>query len=70
MGGYNEVQAVATCPGASVPIGGGGFTDFLSNDVGLAMNSSYPWTNEWVLDENNDENLVKNFQASAVCAGS
>ena len=70
MGAYNEVQAVVTCPGASVPIGGGGFTNFLTNDVGLAMNSSYPWTNEWVLDENNDEDLVKSFQASAVCAGS
>ena len=64
-----ETQAIVSCPGASVPIGGGGFTAFLTNDTLLALNTSYPSGNEWTIDENNGETLTKSVYATAICAG-
>ena len=65
-----ETQVVATCPGASVPIGGGGFTDFSTNDTLLALNTSAPSGSEWSVYENNAETLTRSVYAMAVCAGS
>jgi hypothetical protein len=66
----DENSSTVTCPGASVPIGGGGFSSFLTSDTRLAMNSSYPNGNTWVIFENNGGNLIRSFYATAVCAGS
>jgi hypothetical protein len=68
-GPYSENQAVVTCPGASVPVGGGGFSDFQDHDAWIGMNTSYPSGNSWVVYENNYENLTRGLAASAVCAG-
>jgi hypothetical protein len=70
MAPYGESEDIATCPGASVPIGGGEFTSFLTSDVGLALNSSFPYQKSWDVYENNDENLTKSFYPVAICAGS
>jgi hypothetical protein len=68
-GPYSENEAVVTCPGASVPIGGGGFSVFQDHDAWIGMNTSYPSGNSWDIYENNYENLTRNLAASAVCAG-
>jgi hypothetical protein len=39
---YSEGMVSVTCPGASVPIGGGGFTACNPQDWWIAMNSSGP----------------------------
>jgi hypothetical protein len=70
MGAYAESEAVATCPGASVPIGGGEFTGFLTSDVGIGLNTSFPYQNTWDVYENNDENLTRSLYPVAICAGS
>lgn len=67
---YTEGAASVTCPGASVPIGGGGFTAYTPQDAWLTMNSSGPDGQEWLVYENNDENLVKDLGVIAICAGS
>jgi hypothetical protein len=69
LGPYSEGAASVTCPGASVPIGGGGFTAYSTQDGWIAMNSSGPYGQGWVVYENNDENLVRGFGAAAICAG-
>lgn len=66
---YTEGAASVTCPGASVPVGGGGYTDYDSQDGWLTMNSSGPDGQEWLSYENNDENLVKVLGAAVICAG-
>jgi len=69
-GPYSETQAYVTCPGASVPIGGGGFSNYQQYDGWIGMNSSYPQGDAWVIYENNYENLTKSAAAMAICAGS
>ena len=66
---YSEGQANVTCPGASVPIGGGGFTGYSTQDAWIAMNSSGPYGQSWAIYENNDENVVRSFDAAVICAG-
>jgi hypothetical protein len=66
---YSEGEATVTCPGASVPIGGGGFTSYDVQDGWITMNSSGPGNQSWVIYENNDENVVRGFAAAAICAG-
>jgi hypothetical protein len=66
---YSEGEATVTCPGASVPTGGGGFTGYSTQDAWIAMNSSGPYGQSWVVYENNDENVVRSFDAAVVCAG-
>jgi hypothetical protein len=69
LGPWSEGEASVTCPGASVPIGGGGFTDYNTNDAWLTMNSSAPAANSWAVFENNYSVNVKGVEAAAVCAG-
>lgn len=69
LGPYSEGAASVTCPGASVPIGGGGFTAYNTQDGWIAMNSTGPYGQGWVVYENNDENLVRGLGAAAICAG-
>jgi hypothetical protein len=69
-GAYSETLALVTCPGASVPIGGGGFSGYQQQDGWIAMNSSYPQGNSWLIYENNGENVVRSVEAAAICAGS
>jgi hypothetical protein len=66
---YSEGKAIVTCPGASVPIGGGGFTGYSTPDAWITMNSSSPYGQSWVVYENNNENVVRSFDAAAICAG-
>jgi hypothetical protein len=66
---YSEGEASVTCPGASVPIGGGGFTGYSTGDAWIAMNSSGPYGQSWAIYENNDENVVRSFDAAVICAG-
>jgi hypothetical protein len=69
-GPYSEAESVVTCPGASVPVGGGGFvTDFQNQDAWIGMNTTYPSGSSWVMYENNYENLTRYIEAAAVCAG-
>lgn len=69
LGPYSEGEATVTCPGGSVPIGGGGFTAYDVQDGWITMNSSGPGGNGWVIYENNDENVTRGFAAAAICAG-
>jgi len=69
LGPYSEGEATVTCPGASVPIGGGGFTSYDVQDGWINMNSSVPDGQAWVIYENNDENVTRGFAAAAICAG-
>jgi hypothetical protein len=69
-GPLSETEAVVTCPGASVPVGGGGFTDFTNTDAGIGVNTSYPSGQSWDIYENNNQGVVtRSLYASAVCAG-
>jgi len=70
VGPYTEGGASVTCPGTSVPITGGGFTDYTITDAWLAMNSSGPYGQGWVVYENNDEDVTRGVEAVAICAGS
>ena len=69
LGTYTEGAASVTCPGASVPIGGGGFTGYMTGDSGINMNSSGPYGQGWVVYENNAEAVVRSLGAAAICAG-
>jgi hypothetical protein len=64
-----QAEASVTCPGASVPIGGGVYTSFNTTAEWLDINSSNPSTNSWVIYENNDESVTYSATASAICAG-
>jgi len=66
---YSEGAATVTCPGASVPIGGGGFTGYSTQDAWITMNSSGPDNQGWVVYENNDENVARSLDAAVICAG-
>jgi len=66
---YSEGEASVTCPGASVPIGGGGFVGYSTGDAWITMNSSGPYSQSWAIYENNDENVVRSFDAAVICAG-
>jgi len=66
---YSEGAATVTCPGASVPIGGGGFTGYSIQDAWITMNSSGPDNQGWVVYENNDENVARSLDAAVICAG-
>jgi hypothetical protein len=70
LGPYSENEAVVTCPGASVPVGGGGFvTDFDNEDVWIGMNTSFPGGSSWAIYENNYEDMNRATEAAAICAG-
>jgi hypothetical protein len=69
-GPYSQNEATVTCPGASVPIGGGGFmTDFQNQDAWIGMNTSFPGGSSWSIYENNYENVNRYIEAAAICAG-
>jgi hypothetical protein len=61
---YSEIQASVTCPGASVPIGDGGSTSYNTQGAWITMNSSGPYGHGWVVDENNDENVVRTARST------
>jgi len=69
LAAWSEGSAAVICPGASVPIGGGGFTDYTTGDAWLTMNTSSPAVHSWVVFENNYSVNVKAVAAAAVCAG-
>lgn len=55
------------CPGAEVPIGGGAQAS--SSAISVDMNSSYPISNGWHVDENNRSGSAESFTPWVVCAG-
>jgi hypothetical protein len=69
--GFAQTIVSATCPGASLPIGGGGFTAFASTDTAIQMNSTLPEPNEngWAIAENNDSAIGRTLDAAVICAG-
>ena len=69
LGSYSEVAASVTCPGASVPIGGGGYTNYSTGDGWIAMNSSGPAGHGWTVYENNNSDFTRGVGAVAICAG-
>ena len=69
LGPFAEGEATVTCPGASVPIGGGGFTAYDVQDGSITMNSSGPDGQSWLIYENNDEDVTRGFAAATICAG-
>jgi hypothetical protein len=69
LGPNSEGAASVTCPGASVPLAGGGYTNYTTQDAFIGMNSSGPFARGWVVYENNNEELVRNLGAVAICAG-
>jgi hypothetical protein len=69
LGTFSEGAVTVTCPGTSVPIGGGGFTGYSTGDGWIAMNSSAPDGPDWVVYENNGEDVVRSLGAAAICAG-
>jgi hypothetical protein len=65
----SETGVIAVCPGASVPIGGGGFSSNYSTDDLVAMNTSYPVGQKWYVYENNGESQTRSIYSTAICAG-
>src|SRR5690349_9855872 len=47
----NQEHASATCPGVTVPVGGGAF--FTSTSTAANINGSYPGPHSWTVDVNN-----------------
>ncbi len=65
----SESLATATCPGATVPFGGGVLSNSLS--VNTDINSTFPDPDAvagWGVDENNGDMNPQSIQAYAVCA--
>jgi hypothetical protein len=60
-------EATARCPGASVPLSGGGFSS--SDSTAVALNSTFPDGHSWKSIESNNSGARSNFAAAAVCAG-
>ena len=46
------------------------FSNVTITDAWLAMNSSGPYGQGWVVYENNDEDVTRGVEAVAICAGS
>jgi hypothetical protein len=64
-----QAEATVSCPGASVPLGGGAVTQFSTTAETIAINSSNPSANTWAVYVNNDESTTTTAWASTVCAG-
>jgi hypothetical protein len=64
-----QAEATVSCPGASVPLGGGAFTGFDTLAQTVDLNTAYPAGNGWHVYENNDQPSSYWVAASTVCAG-
>lgn len=64
-----QTEATVTCPGASVPLGGGGGEQIQNGDNAVTMNSTFPSGNAWGIYENNGEPTDRDIDAQVVCAG-
>jgi hypothetical protein len=64
-----QTEASVTCPGASVPLGGGGGEQIQNGDNAVTMNSTFPSGNTWNIYENNGEPTDRDIDAQMVCAG-
>ena len=63
----SQTAAAISCPGASVPTGGGVVSGSWGTLVNL--NSSYPIANGWAIFQNNASGSDSGFSAQIVCAG-
>ncbi len=61
-----ETAAAATCPGRTVPLSGGVYSD--SNDLSVNINSSYPISNSWFNFENNASGVDDTITPYVICA--
>jgi hypothetical protein len=64
-----QAEATVSCPGASVPLGGGAFTGFDVQAGTVDLNTAYPTGNAWHVYENNNESSSYWVAAATVCAG-
>lgn len=64
-----QTEATVTCPGASVPLGGGGGEQIQNGDNAVTMNSTFPSGSTWGIYENNGEPTNRDIDAQVVCAG-
>ena len=64
-----QTEATVTCPGASVPLGGGGGEQIQNGDNAVTMNSTFPNGSTWGIFENNGEPTDRDIDAQVVCAG-
>ncbi len=62
-----QTGTTVDCPGASVPLGGGGFSS--SGSTAVNMNSTFPSGSDWEAFESNASAADASMQASVVCAG-
>jgi hypothetical protein len=60
---HGQARAIAQCPGKTVPLGGGGFSD-----TDASLNSTLPVAHGWATNQNNPGDRPLDFEAFAVCA--
>jgi len=63
----DQTQAVATCPGGTVPSGGG--VASTSSETNVSLNSTYPTGSGWGSFENNGSGTSYAISTRAVCVG-
>ena len=61
----SQARAVATCPGRTMPLGGGGTSNAFSSFVN--MNRTGPKGRSWIVKENNASGVGAELTAVAVC---
>jgi len=64
-----QAEAVVSCPGDSVPLGGGSITQFDESATTIDLNTDYPADNGWHIYESDGETTATSLTASTVCAG-
>lgn len=63
-----ESDAVAVCPKATVPIGGGGLLSSSSPTLSTAISASFPFQGTWAVNVQNGSSAAAAFRVVAVCA--
>jgi len=61
-----QVEATATCPGTTVPLGGGVHAKTL--DLGTSINTSAPVSNQWAAFVGNNTSSAVTITATVTCA--
>ena len=59
----------AGCPGFSVALSGGGFTNYQTTDSGLAFNGTFGSSEEWATVWENSGSIARSAYATIICAG-
>lgn len=64
-----QTSASIACPGASIPISGGIFSDAPLNITSVSVGGSYPLGSGWQALENNADTADQAIQVAMICAG-